>query len=156
MPKPEGPRFHDAYAKWIEEVLVPRARREVPTIETPERTYLCGVSLGGYVSLEVLVRLPHVFGAWAGVQTAIAPGAAPAYAKKIAAGWAGEERDLLVLTSSQDHWKKASDALDAAFTEKKLRHAYRVTPGPHDQPWLRESGTLEMMLWLDRLSWRKA
>src|SRR5690606_14587018 len=98
----------DAYAKWIEESLVPRCRKEARVLTTAERTYLCGVSLGGYVSLEVLVRLPHVFGAWAGLQTAIGTWAAPGYAAKIAKS---PPKPLLVLTSSQDHWRASSEAL---------------------------------------------
>ena len=31
---------------------------------------------------------------------------------------------------------------------------YRVIPGPHDQPWLREAGTIETLLWLDRAAER--
>lgn len=150
MPNPSGPADLDAYAKWIETSLVPRARKEVATTEDARHTFLCGVSLGGYVSLEILTRVPHVFGAWAGLQTAIGTWAAQGYARKIAAAGA---RPLLVLTSTQDHWRTSSDALDAAFTAKQLPHTYRVIPGPHDQPWLREAGTLEALLWFDRLSY---
>jgi pimeloyl-ACP methyl ester carboxylesterase len=153
MPMPEGPPFHDAYARWIEERLLPRVRREVPTIETPERTYLCGVSLGGYVSLEVLVRLPHVFGAWGGVQTAIANGNAAVYAEKLGAAWQGKNRPILALTSTQDTWRSSSEALVAALNAKKIPSTYRVIPGPHDQPWLKEAGMIEALLWFDRLSW---
>ncbi len=153
MPMPEGPPFHDAYAKWIEEALIPRCRKEARTIEDPEHTYLCGVSLGGYVSLEVMSRIPHVFGAWGGVQSAFAAGAAPAYADKIAKD--GKARSLLVLTSREDHFRKVSEALDAAFTAKKLPHTFRTIPGPHDQPWLQEAGTIETLLWFDRLSYEK-
>lgn len=71
MPKPAGRTDLGAYAQWIGDCLVPRVRRETPVLETSDRTYLCGVSLGGYVALEVLVRRPQMFGAWAGVQTAI-------------------------------------------------------------------------------------
>ena len=84
MPKPRGAADHDAYAEWIERSLLPRCRAEARVLADPARTYLCGVSLGGYVSLEVLVRLPHVFGGWAGLQTAIGTWAAPRYAEKSA------------------------------------------------------------------------
>jgi pimeloyl-ACP methyl ester carboxylesterase len=153
MPNPSGGAELDAYAKWLEESLVPRARKEAQTLEDAAHTYLGGVSLGGYVSLEMLTRLPHVFGAWGGVQTAIGTWAAERYAAKLAASPA---KPLLILTSTQDHWKTSSDALDASFTAKKLPHTYRVIPGPHDQPWLREAGTLETLLWFDRLSYAGA
>jgi predicted esterase len=154
MPNPSGAADLDAYAKWLETSLVPRARREVRTIEDPAHTYLCGVSLGGYVSLEMLTRLSGLFGAWGGVQTAIGTFAAARYAEKIASA-GGPARPLLLLTSTQDHWRASSEALDAAFTAQKLPHTFRVIPGPHDQLWLREAGTLEALLWFDRLSYAK-
>ncbi|HSO32964.1 MAG TPA: alpha/beta hydrolase-fold protein, partial [Labilithrix sp.] len=120
MPNPSSPAEVDAYAKWIETSLVPRVRKETQVFEDPDRTYLCGVSLGGYVSLELLARLPHLFGAWAGVQTAIGPFAAPAYAEKIAKGWSGKSHPMLLLTSTQDHWRASSEALAAAFKAKNL------------------------------------
>lgn len=147
MPNIRGPQL-DEYATWIEKSLLPRARKEANVFVERDRTYLCGVSLGGYVSLEMFVRLPHLFGAWAGVQTAIGTFAAPGYADKIAKA---PPTSLFLLTSSQDHWKSSSEALAAAFTARKIAHSFRVTPGPHDQPWLRESGTIETLLWLDRL-----
>jgi hypothetical protein len=152
MPMPEGPPFHDAYSKWIEESLVPRCRSEARLIESPESTYLAGVSLGGYVSLEVMTRIPHVFGAWAGVQCAFAAGVSPTYAEKLAKD--GKSRALLVLTSREDKFRNVSESLDAALTAKKLAHTFRVIPGPHDQPWLQEAGTIETLFWLDRLSYR--
>jgi pimeloyl-ACP methyl ester carboxylesterase len=151
MPNPSSPAEVDAYAKWIETSLVPRVRKETQVFEDPDHTYLCGVSLGGYVSLEMLARLPHVFGAWAGVQTAIGPFAAPAYAEKIAKGWSGKSHPMLLLTSTQDHWRASSEALAAAFKAKNLAATYRVVPGPHDQPWLQEAGTIETLLWLDAI-----
>lgn len=151
MPNPKSPADLDAYASWIEKSLLPRVRSETQVSAAAAQTYLCGVSLGGYVSLEMLARMPNVFGAWAGVQTAIGTFAAPGYAEKIAKGWSGAPHPMLLLTSTQDHWKASSEALAAAFKAKNLPTTYRVIPGPHDQPWLREAGTIEAMLWLDRI-----
>jgi pimeloyl-ACP methyl ester carboxylesterase len=156
MPNPSGPAEIDAYARWIAESRGPRARREGRAAEGQDKTYLGGVSLGGYVSLEVLVRTAGVFGAWGGVQTAIGDHAAPGYAEKIAKAWQGTDRPLFILTSQQDHWKHSSEALAAAFTAKGLRHVHRVIPGPHDQPWLREAGTIETLLWFDRIGYGNA
>lgn len=148
MPNVKGAAEVDAYTKWIESSLLPRARKEARVFEDADRTYLCGVSLGGYVSLEVLVRLPHVFGAWCGLQTAIGTWAATGYAEKIAK--AGK-KPMSILTSTQDHWKASSEALAAELKARQVPHDYRVIPGPHDQPWLREAGTIEALHWLDRL-----
>ena len=151
MPNPSGAADLEAYARWLEQSLLPRIRKEAPISADPAQTYLCGVSLGGYVSLEMLARLPHLFGAWAGVQTAIGTFAATGYAEKIASGWQGIAHPMMLLTSTQDHWKASSEALAAAFQAKNLATTYRVVPGPHDQPWLREAGTIETLLWLDRI-----
>jgi poly(3-hydroxybutyrate) depolymerase len=156
MPNPSSPADLDGYARWIEQSLVPRVRKETQVHDDAAQTYLCGVSLGGYVSLEMLMRLPKLFGAWAGVQTAIGTFAAPRYAEKIADGWKGEARPMMLLTSTQDHWKASSEALAAAFKAKRLAATYRVVPGPHDQPWLREAGTIEALLWLDRIGYGTA
>lgn len=150
MPNPKSDAELAAYAAWVAKALIPRARTESSAITTDaERTYLCGVSLGGYVSLEVLARAPGSFGAWAGVQTAIGTFAAPGYAERIANRFAG--KPLYLLTSAQDHWRASSEALLAAFKAKSLGVDYRLVPGPHDQPWLREAGTIEALLWLDRV-----
>lgn len=156
MPNPSSPAELDAYARWIEQSLVPRVRKETQVHDDAAQTYLCGVSLGGYVSLEMLARLPKLFGAWAGVQTAIGTFAAPRYAETIADGWKGEAHPMMLLTSTQDHWKASSEALAASFKAKGLATTYRVVPGPHDQPWLREAGTIEALLWLDRIGYRTA
>lgn len=148
MPNPKGAADVDAYARWIETSLLPRVRKEARVFEDADRTYLCGVSLGGYVSLEVLVRMPHVFGAWCGLQTAIGTWAAFGYAERIAR--AGK-KPMSILTSTQDHWKASSEALAAELKTRKVPYDYRVIPGPHDQPWLREAGTIEALHWLDRL-----
>lgn len=69
------PRAFDEYARWLVEVVLPRARREAPSaFATPASTYLGGCSLGGHFSLELLLRRPEAFSAWAGVQTAIGEG----------------------------------------------------------------------------------
>lgn len=148
MPNPKGPADLDDYAAWLERSLLPLCRREALVVSEPSRTYLCGVSLGGYVSLEMLVRLPHAFGAWAGVQTAIGSWAAGGYAERLARAPA---KPMLLLTSTLDTWRSSSEALAAALIEKKLAHTLRIVPGPHDQPWLREAGSIETLHWLDRI-----
>jgi predicted esterase len=155
MPKLSA-REVPAYASWLERVVA-RARAAVPILSTEvESTYLCGCSLGAYVSLEVMARAPHVFGAWGGVQTAIGAWAAPGYAKRLSKAFGGKARPLFVETSSLDHYRTSSEALHAAFVSEGMPATKRVSTGPHDQPWLREVGTLEALLWFDRLSYARA
>jgi predicted esterase len=151
MPNLSGSAALDAYASWLTESLVPRVRREAQVHEDAARTYLCGVSLGGYVSLEVVTRTRGVFGAWGGVQTAIGAGAASRYAERLARD--GSPSSLFLLTSSKDPFRKPTEALAAALEAKGLPATYRMIPGPHDQPWLRDAGTIETLLWFDRLAY---
>ncbi len=150
MPNPKGPAEVGAYASWLTGPLLAKVRAELPEAGTArDETYLAGVSLGGWVSLEVLVRAPETFSVWAGVQTAIGTWAADGFVEKIARAPV-RPRAMLVLTSTQDHWRASSEALASAFRARKLACDGRTIPGPHDQPWLREAGTIETLLWLDR------
>jgi iron(III)-salmochelin esterase len=140
----------DGYARWIVETVIPRARAEAPTIESAQSTTIGGCSLGGHFSLEVFLRRPEAFGGWSGVQTAIGVGAAEWWAQRIARVL-GEQgpRDLFLETSAGDPFRPANEALAASLTKRNVAREVRLLPGPHDQPWLRESGTLELLAWLD-------
>ncbi|WP_437573182.1 hypothetical protein [Sorangium sp. So ce887] len=141
----------DGYARWLAEVVLPRARAEAPVLDGAARTSLDGCSLGGYVGIEVFLRRPELFGAWGGVQSAVSAHRAPAYADRLArAVAAAGPRDLHLLTSKGDPFHDANAALAAQLAKRSIPHTLRVLPGPHDQPWLRETGTLEMLLFHDR------
>jgi enterochelin esterase-like enzyme len=151
------PGAFDAYARWIVETVVPRARAEARcALDSAASTYLAGCSLGGHFSLEVLLRRPADFGAWAGVQTAISAGAGEQYARKLAAltgpaGRGGGAHALLVETSTGDPFRAGNEALDRGLEREAHAHAFVELPGPHDQTWLRASGTARMLQWLDDL-----
>jgi enterochelin esterase-like enzyme len=146
------PRAFDSYTRWIVETVVPRARRESPAIDSASATYLGGCSLGGHFSLEVFLRRPDAFGAWGGVQTAIGEAAAARYAQRIAqaVGQTGP-RELLLETSTGDPFRAGNAALAAGLARAAVRHAFVELPGPHDQKWLRSSGTERMLSWFDRI-----
>jgi hypothetical protein len=142
----------DRYARWIADTVLPRARAEAPVWPDAAHTTLDGCSLGGFVGLEVFLRVPELFAAWGGVQSAIGEGSAGAYAERIARALARTgPRALHIETSEADPFCSANEALSRALGDRKVAHELRVLPGPHDQPWLREAGTLEMLLWHDRL-----
>jgi hypothetical protein len=148
-----APGVLDGYADWIVSTVVPRARKEAPTIEDAEHTYLGGCSLGGHFSLEVFLRRTEAFAAWAGVQTAISAASAPRWAERIDNAIARVKparRDVLVETSTTDAFREGGEALTATLKRRGVKHDFVLLPGPHDQPWLRESGTLEMLHWFDQ------
>ncbi|MGO8996681.1 MAG: hypothetical protein ACLQVI_25485 [Polyangiaceae bacterium] len=147
VPKMSG-RDLDGYARWIDSVLVPRVRNEAGGRLDASPARIGGCSYGGWVSLEVFLRVPHGFGAWAGVQTAISREAARGYAGRLAQGAGG--RPLLIETSARDPFHDASVTLAGELRARGVPHELVVLPGPHDQAWLREAGTPCAVAWMDR------
>jgi hypothetical protein len=148
-----GPRkaFLDDYATWLVDEVVPRARRELSILEGSAHVGIDGVSLGGFVSIEVFLRKPERFGAWGSVQGALGTHAVPGYAKSLAEaiGRVGSRR-LHVETSLGDVYRADNEALSAKLRKLGVPHDFVAPPGSHNQPFLRDSGTLEMLLWHDR------
>jgi enterochelin esterase-like enzyme len=146
------PRAFDAYAKWVAETVVPRARAEAPALDSAWTTYLGGCSLGGHFGLEVFLRRPEVFGAWGGVQTAVSAPAGAPYGRLLGETIARVgARDLLVETSTEDPFRAGNEALAASLERAGVPHEFVEPPGPHDQPWLRNTGTARMLGWFDAL-----
>ncbi|MEM6791069.1 MAG: hypothetical protein AAF715_26360 [Myxococcota bacterium] len=140
----------DRYASWLVEEVVPRARREAGA---SKRTYLDGCSLGGYVGMEVFLRQSQHFDAWGCVQGALGLHRVAGYAERLAARAATEgAKPLHLETSTGDPFKSHHEALSKHLRKAELEHEMIVPPGPHNQPFLRDSGTLEMLLWHDRLA----
>lgn len=144
------PRSFDDYSRWLVEGVVARARLEAPVLDASRSTYLCGCSLGGHFSLEVMLRNADVFGAWGGVQTAIDEGAGQRYGRKLAAALARSgARPILVETSTADPFRAGNVALSMALMQAGVPNTLVDLPGPHSQQWLRTSGTERMLAWFD-------
>jgi pimeloyl-ACP methyl ester carboxylesterase len=145
-----GPQSLDRYADWIEKTLVP-AVRERAGLEKNTKIGLDGCSLGGYVALEVFLRKPELFTTLGGVQSAFSVPAALRYADALAKTMqkVGPRR-VHIETSSGDPYRKANETLSRKLTDLGVKNDLVVPAGPHDQPWLREIGTLEMLLWHER------
>jgi len=146
-----APRTLDRYAQWLHEVLIPAVRRVAPVRTDRSGVGLDGCSLGGYVGLEVFLRRPWLFGTFGTVQGAYGVSRAPDYAARIAAAIQRVGPTPIHLeTSSGDPYRRAQEALSRELRDRGVPHTLRVPPGPHNQPWLREVGTLEMLLWHSR------
>jgi enterochelin esterase-like enzyme len=144
----------DDYAAWIVEVLLPEVRARTPARAGMRWTGLDGCSLGGFISYQVFQRRPEAFFTCGGVQAAIGKAVAPQYAQRIhdIVQRLGPRR-IHVETSSQDPYHDANVELARELSRRGIEHQLRVPPGPHNQPWLIEAGTLEMLLWHDRQLW---
>jgi enterochelin esterase-like enzyme len=154
MPNPyraNGAHTLDAYADWIERVLIPAARARANLADGAHAIGIDGVSLGGYVALEVFLRRPQLFGVLGTVQAAIKRDRARYYAERVArAVRAAGARAVHVETSSWDPYRVAAERFSARLHELEVPNAFRMAPGPHNQLWLREVGSLELLLWHDR------
>jgi pimeloyl-ACP methyl ester carboxylesterase len=141
----------DDYARWVTDEVVPRARRETAILEGERHVGVDGVSLGGFVSLEVFLRRPERFGAWGSVQGALGGMGPGRYARAIAAALERVgPRKLHLETSLGDVYRVDTEGLSRALTKLAVAHDFVAPPGWHNQPFLRDSGTLEMLLWHDR------
>ncbi len=141
----------DSYATWIADVVVPRARSEAVVKTDARSTALVGCSMGGAVALEIVARRPEVFGGIGLVQGAISDFTAPRHAGVIAKAVAAHgPRDVQLLTSDGDPFVAGHRTFAKELAKLGVPSELLVLPGPHDQPWLREAGAIEMLLYQDR------
>jgi enterochelin esterase-like enzyme len=148
--RPSAP-FLDRYADYLEQAVLPAARAATPTQDGAAHTGLDGVSLGGYVALEVFLRKPQLFAVVGCMQGAFGPALAEVYAHRIAEGSAQYgPRAIHLTTSSHDPFRDATQRLATRLAEHGVNATLTLAPGPHDQRFLREVGTLEMLLFQAR------
>lgn len=141
----------DRYAAWIGDTLLPEVGRRLALTLAPPSVGLDGVSLGGYVALEVFLRRPELFGAFGCVQGAMRVAVADGYAARIAEALARVgTRPLRVATSRDDPFRPPSERLVKRLRERGIDVTFSLTPGPHSQTWLREVGSLELLHHYDR------
>jgi poly(3-hydroxybutyrate) depolymerase len=139
----------DAYSEWLHEHLVPTLTKRLGTSKL--RVGLDGCSMGGYVALEMLMRAPTRYHSFGTVQAAIGAWRAPGYAAGLTRALSAKTAPKIHLqTSTHDPFLAASEALSRALTGAGYANELDVIPGGHDQLWLRQIGTLEMLHWHDR------
>lgn len=147
---PDPQATYDAYTTWIMDTVIPRCRAEAPVSTDPAATTLVGCSMGGPIAFEIFERHPEAFGSVGLVQGAVSPHFAATYAQTMADAVAKYgPRDVHLLTSSGDPFLDGHQALAAALDKKGVPNTLQSPPGPHDQPFLRETGTIEMLLYQD-------
>lgn len=141
----------DRYADYIEQALLPAVRAATPTLASAEHTGVAGVSLGGYVALEVFLRKSQLFTALGCVQPALSVAAAESYALRLAAlKTPAGAPNIQLVTSSLDPFRDATRRLAQRMAEHELNCSSICPAGPHDQRFLQELGTLEMLLFQAR------
>jgi len=137
----------DGYARYVETALLPAVRTSTAVLSDPRHTGIDGVSLGGYVSIEIFLRKPELFGVVGTMQGAFGKQSAEAYARRIAEVCAkAAPRAFHVITSTFDPFREASELFARRLKERALNVTLHVPEGPHDQNFLREAGSIEMLL----------
>jgi hypothetical protein len=139
------------YARFLTEVLLPRARKELPVVGTTENTGIDGVSLGGRVSVLSGLYAPEQFHVIAGLQAAFDSDDAPTLGQ-LADSALRRNSHLLFrfLTSERDYFLDANQAIALEFERRHHPVRLRVVPGPHDYVFNRGPGALEMLFFHDR------
>ncbi len=148
-PRRQGDSAHvlDGYSEWIEHTLLPAARAQAP-LDAGRGIGVDGCSLGGYVAAEVFARKPELFRSFGVVQPAFGEFRVARYAGHLARALRSKSLSGIHLqTSTGDPYREATRALGRQLERLDARFTLDVLPGPHDQRWLRATGTLAMLAW---------
>jgi enterochelin esterase-like enzyme len=132
--------------------VLPRVRAELPVLPAAAATGIDGVSLGGAVALRVGLGNPDAFGAVGSLQAALGEDQITELTELAKAARATNPAlKLRLLTSKEDYFRGAISHTSAAWKAAGIEHDYADVPGPHDYPFNRGPGAIEMLLWHDRM-----
>lgn len=139
-------------ATFLVETLLPRVYRETPAIGTPASTGIDGVSLGGRAALTTGLLRPEAFGAVSTLQPAFdVRDAAEITARARTAREKNSALRLRLLTSDGDYFLRSTRAIGAALGRAGIAHDFLLAVGPHDYPFNRGPGAIEMLVYHDRV-----
>jgi enterochelin esterase-like enzyme len=142
----------DAFGAWIVGGLVPALGRRAD-LALDGAVGIDGVSLGGRAALLVGLAHPAAFRAVGSLQAAVQASEARELARRAATALrsAGRPLPLRLVTSERDYFREPIAALHAELRAASVPHEHLLLPGPHDYPWNRGPGAIEMLLWHDRV-----
>ena len=140
------------YGRYLLETVLPRVRAELPVSSSPAATGIDGVSLGGAVALRVGLGNPEVFGAVGTLQAALGEDQVTEFTELAKSARAkNASLKLRLLTSKDDYFRGAIAHTSASWKAAGIEHDYADIPGPHDYPFNRGPGAIEMLIWHDRM-----
>jgi len=144
----------ERYTDWIHQELLPAVAQVAPISTAPEALGLAGVSMGGLVGLELMWRFPERFGAFCGVQIAIKRSQVQRYAWLLQRAFghlkAGQGRPIRVVTAKRDTYRWSNQAFYDALRHNHVDATFELREGAHTSRWMRQAGSLESLVWLDR------
>lgn len=140
------------YGSYFMNTVLPKAKKELPVLGTPESIGIDGVSLGGALALRIGLGNPQAFGAVGSLQAAIGEDQVEDFTELARGARAKNTRLLLrLLTSDKDYFRKAIQSTSTSWKAAGITHDFDDVPGVHDYPFNRGPGAIEMLLWHDRL-----
>lgn len=140
------------YGTYLLETVLPRVRAELPVLATAAATGIDGVSLGGAVALRVGLGNPEAFGSVGSLQAALGEDQVNEFTELAKAARAKNPAlKLRLLTSKEDYFRGAISHTSAAWKAAGIEHDFADVPGPHDYPFNRGPGAIEMLVWHDRM-----
>jgi poly(3-hydroxybutyrate) depolymerase len=139
------------FARFLIEALLPRARADGGCRADRAATGIDGVSMGGRLALLVGLSHPETFGAIGALQPALRPDEASMFVELAARAAARAPIRLRLVSSAEDPFLPAVRALGDRLRAGGVEHQVVITPGPHDYEWNRGPGSVEMLLWHERV-----
>ena len=137
--------------RYLIDVLLPKVRRDTPALASPEATGIDGVSLGGMLALRIGLTSPADFGAIGGIQAAFDSGQNAEWTALAQAARARRPgMKLRLLTSHDDYFHDPIVSVSRAWTAAGITHDFADIPGPHDYPFNRGPGSIELLMFHDR------
>jgi hypothetical protein len=141
-----------AFGRFVLGALLSRAHRETPSLASPASTGIDGVSLGGAVALHVGLAHPEVFGAVGAIQPAVHEEDVGAWTERARSAILRKpELKLRLVTSHDDYFRDAILKLSSAWDAAGVAHELVEMPGPHDYAFNRGPGSIELLMWHDRV-----
>jgi predicted esterase len=148
--KPGGDEVFARFATFVTGALKTEVERRVGATFPAARCMISGVSLGGYLAIEIFLKRPELFCGLVTAQGAFGPQQAARYAAGVAAAVARVgARRIEILTTTFDPYRRPNELFQRNLQERRQLSRLRVSPGPHDQRWLNEAGVIEMLLSAD-------
>lgn len=146
------PKSVKDYGDFLLKAVLPRVKKELPVLGTPASIGIDGVSLGGAIALRTGLGNAESFGTVGSLQAAIGEDQVQELvdlAKSARQKNAGVK--IRLLTSSEDYFRSAITHVSQGLKSAGVDHDFADVPGPHDYPFNRGPGAIEMLLWHDRL-----
>lgn len=140
------------YGRYLLETVLPKVRAELPVLAAPAAMGIDGVSLGGAVALRVGLGNPEAFGAVGSLQAALGEDQVAELTDLAKAARAKNAAlKMRLLTSKDDYFRSAITHTSTAWKAAGITHDFADVPGPHDYPFNRGPGAIEMLLWHDQM-----